>query len=75
MIYPTMSVLTSGAILVAILLMADWYVWRLAVTRKLRQSHPDKPRGMGGAVEDGPSAVTATGNSAHADGHGFKKVA
>jgi len=69
-----MSVLTSGIILVAILLAADWYVWRLGVTRKLRQLHPDIPRGRG-EMEGEPSTVTATGNSAHADGRGFKKVA
>jgi membrane protein implicated in regulation of membrane protease activity len=71
MIYPTMSVLISGAILVAILLAADWYVWRLAYTRKSRQSHPVNPRGT--AVEGEPA--TATGNSAHDVGRGFKRVA
>jgi hypothetical protein len=74
MIYPTLSVMTSGILLVAILLAADWYVWRLGVTRKLRQSHRDIPRGLS-EMEGEPSTVTPTGNSAHADRQGFKRVA
>jgi hypothetical protein len=75
MIYPTMSVLTSGAILLAILLVADWYVWRSAYTSKSRQAHPVTSQGTGSAVEGEPSALTATDNPAHCEGHGFRKAA
>jgi hypothetical protein len=75
MIYPTMSVMTSGAILLAILLVADWYVWRLAYTRKLRQSQPVEPPCGGSLVEGEPPPVTASDNSARDVGHGFKRVA
>jgi hypothetical protein len=73
MIYPTISVMTSGVILVAMLLVADWFVWRLATTRNLSKSV--NPRGMGGAVEGEPSTMTATVSSANGEGHGFKNVA
>jgi hypothetical protein len=75
MIYPTMSVLTSGAILLAILLVADWYVWQLAYTGKSRQSNPVEPPCGGSVVKGEPSAVMGTRNSAHDGGHGFKQVA
>jgi hypothetical protein len=75
MIYPTMSVLTSGAVLVAMLLVADWYVWQLAATLKSRQSHPDNGRGMGAVDGESATITAATCDSAHADRQGFKKVA
>jgi len=75
MIYPTIPVMTSGVILVAMLLVADWFVWRLATTRNLSKSHPVNPRGMGGAVEGEPSTMTATVSSANGEGHGFKNAA
>jgi hypothetical protein len=75
MIYPTISVMTSGVILVAMLLAADWFVWRLATARNLSKSHPVNPRGMGGAVEGEPSTIPMTVSSAHADRQGFKRVA
>lgn len=51
MTYPTISVLISVAILTAVLLAADWYVWGLTYATDFRQPHPVKPRGTGALVE------------------------
>jgi hypothetical protein len=75
MIYPTMSVMTYGIFLLAILLVADWYVWRLAYTAKLRRSQPVTPQGNGHPVETEAPVVMMAGDSAHDNGHGFKRVA
>jgi hypothetical protein len=47
----------------AVLLVADWYVWGMTYANSFRQ--PVKPWGE----------TLETANSAHDDGHGFKKVA
>jgi hypothetical protein len=75
MIYPTMTVLTSGAILVAVLLAVDWVVWGMTYVNALRYSQPVKPRGACDVVVGEPSMVTAACISAEDDGHGFKRVA
>ncbi len=64
MIFPTMSVLSFSAILMTVLLAADWYVWGMSYARNFRQ--PVKPCGE---IEGTLSTV------ADHDGHGFKKVA
>ena len=51
MIYPTIPVLISVAILTAALLAADWYVWGLTYATDFRQPHPVKPQGTGELVE------------------------
>jgi hypothetical protein len=71
MIYPTMSVMTFGAILLAILLMANWYVWRTAYTKRPRAAYPGVPRGTGPAVEGHASAVM----EGRDDQQGFRRVA
>lgn len=63
MVYPSMSVVSLSAILMAVLLVADWYVWGMTYANSFRQ--PVKPWGE----------TLETANSAHDDGHGFKKVA
>jgi len=65
MIFPTTSVLTFGAILMTILLAADWYVWGMAYARNFRQ--PVKPCGENEGM--------LSSASEHDEGHGFKKVA
>ena len=65
MIFPTMSVLSFSAILMTVLLVADWYVWGMTYARNFRQ--PVKPCG-----EIVSTRSTAAEND---DGHGFKKVA
>jgi hypothetical protein len=46
-----MSFLTFGAILVAVLLAADWYVWGLTYASDFRQPHSVKPQGSSDLVE------------------------
>jgi hypothetical protein len=75
MIYPTMSMLTSGAIIVAVLLAVDWVVWGMTYVNALRYSQPAKPRGACDVVAGEASMMTAVCISAENDGHGFKKVA
>jgi hypothetical protein len=64
MIFPTTAVLGFSAILMTILLAADWYVWGMTYARNFRQ--PVKPCGEIEGVVSGPAVQ---------DGHGFKKVA
>lgn len=45
MVYPTFTVLTFAAILAAVLLAGDWYVWGLTYAADFRSPHPVKPRG------------------------------
>jgi hypothetical protein len=67
MVYPTMSVLTISAIVMAVLLAADWYVWGLTYANSWRESV--RPRGVNKAVA-GVSPVAAEDER-----QGFKKVA
>ena len=91
MVYPTFMVLTFAAILAAVLLTADWYVWGLTYAADFRLPQSVKPQGD--LVErflarliatnearvprtaTNPATVTAASVSAADDGHGFKKVA
>jgi hypothetical protein len=87
-VYSTFSLLTSGAILAAVLVAADWYVWGLTYASDFRQPHRVKPQDAGNFVERifaragvasfAPTAATtasaATGRG-HDEGHGFKQVA
>jgi len=51
MVYPTISILTSGVILAAVLLAADWYVWGLTYASDFRQPHLVKPQAAGNVME------------------------
>jgi hypothetical protein len=42
--YSTFSILTTGAILAAVLAAADWYVWGLTYASDFRQPHRVKPQ-------------------------------
>jgi hypothetical protein len=75
MIYPTMSVITFGAILLAILLIGNWYVWRSAYSGRLSAAHPVNPRGTGSVPEHEPASVREAISSAHDDCDCLKRVA
>jgi hypothetical protein len=60
MVYPTISILTSGALVAAILLAADWYVWGLTYANDFRQPHPVKPQGAGNVMESVLARFVAT---------------
>jgi hypothetical protein len=51
MVYPTISILTSGAIVAALLLAADWYVWGRTYATNFRQPCPVKPQASADLVE------------------------
>ena len=70
MVYSTFSILTSGAILAAILVAADWYVWGLTYASDFRQPRRVKPQGAGN-----PTTTSAATGRGHDEGHGFKQVA
>lgn len=80
--YSTFSILTSGAILAAVLVAADWYVWGMTYASDFRKPHQVKPRDAGNFVErifarGGVSVFPkpAANGRGHDEGHGFKQVA
>lgn len=80
--YSTFSILTTGAILAAVLVAADWYVWGLTYASDFRLPHQVKPRDAGNSIERmlaraGLSSLAkppASGRG-HDEGQGFKQVA
>ena len=80
--YSTLSILTTGAILTAVLVAADWYVWGLTYASDFRQAHQVKPQDAGNFIGrifahagvNSFAKPSATGRG-HDEGHGFKQVA
>jgi len=91
MVYPTSTLLTFAAFVVAVLLAADWYVWGRTYAADYRSPQTVKPqsdfieRFLVRAFATNPASETRTAAipamacaacvSAEDDGHGFKKVA
>jgi hypothetical protein len=91
MVYPTSTLLTFAAFVVAVLLAADWYVWGRTYAADFRSPQTVKPqsdfieRFLVRAFATNPASETRTAAipamvcaacvSAEDDGHGFKKVA
>jgi hypothetical protein len=90
MVYPTSTLLTFAAFVVAVLLAADWYVWGRTYAPNFRSPQTVKPqsdfieRFLVRAFATNQASVTRTAGvpatvSAACvcgdDGHGFKKVA
>lgn len=91
MVYPTSTLLTFAAVVVAVLLAADWYVWGRTYAADFRSPQTVRPQSdfierflvRAFATKQAsvtrtaaiPATVSAASVPAEDDGHGFKKVA
>jgi hypothetical protein len=91
MVYPTSTLLTFAAIVVAVLIAADWYVWGRTYAADFRAPQTVKPHSdfierflvrtfatdqvSPTRIAAIPATVIAASVLAEDEGHGFKKVA
>lgn len=89
MVYPTSTLLTFAAVVVAVLIAADWYVWGRTYAADYRSPRTLKPQSdfierflirtfateQVSPTRTAAVPVSAASVSAEDDGHGFKKVA
>ena len=91
MVYPTSTLLVFAAVVVAVLIAADWYVWGRTYAADYRSPRTVRPQSdfierflvRAFAIEQVsptrtaaiPATVVAASVLAEDEGHGFKKVA